>query len=114
MLPGSSSNIRRRIGLASSAFGGLKEKISQRYLKESQRYLNLTKISLYYFLIIPIALYVSETQSILKENERILNTFKMKCVKSVLSINLRDHVRNERIKQALKAEKTIIDIVHKK
>ena len=38
----------------------------------------------------------------------------MKCVKSVLSINLRDHVRNERIKQALKAEKTIIDIVHKK
>ena len=38
----------------------------------------------------------------------------MKCLKTILWFTLLDYVRNERIKQALKVEKTIIDIIHKK
>ena len=40
--------------------------------------------------------------------------FEMKCLKTILWFTLLDYVWNERIKQALKVEKTIIDIIHKK
>lgn len=50
----------------------------------------------------------------MKEDERRLKTLEMKCLKTILWFTLLDYVRNERIKQALKVEKTIIDIIHKK
>ena len=72
------------------------------------------KLRLYYALLIPIAVYVNETWTILKKDERRLNVFEMKCFRSILSITLQEHVRNELIKQALNVEKTIVDTIRKK
>ena len=109
VVPESSSDVKRRIGLASSAFGRLKEKIWSR--KDISMKL---KIRLYNALIIPIATYASETWTILRDDERRLNVFEMRCLRSILGITLRDHIRNDDIKQELNIEKNIIDIIRTK
>ena len=68
------------------------------------------KLRLYYALLIPIAVYVNETWTILKKDERRLNVFEMKCFRSILGITLQEHVRNELIKQALNVEKLLLTL----
>lgn len=106
-VPRSSSDMRR-IGLTSSAFGWLKEKIS------SRKHISIQlKTCLCYALIIPIAENTCEPWIILKENER-LSEFGIKGLRSKLSINLCDHIQNECIKQPLNVENIIRGIICKK
>ena len=65
VVPGSSDDIKRRIGLASCAFGRLKRNIWCR-----RDVLIELKMRLYYALVIAFAVYASETWTITVEDER--------------------------------------------
>jgi hypothetical protein len=109
VVPGTTSDVKRRIGLASSAFGRLKEKIW------SNRKISIPlKIRLFYSLIVPIAIYASETWTLIVEDERRLNSFEMKCLRSILGVSLRDRLRNQKIRQLLNVDKSLTDMVRKK
>ena len=109
VVPGTSSDVKRRIGLASSAFGHLKEKIW------SNKDISIPlKIRLYYSLIVPIAIYASETWTLLVEDERRFHSFEMKCLRNILGVSLRDRLKNEKIKQLLNVDKSLTDMIRKK
>jgi hypothetical protein len=109
VIPGSSSDIKRRIGLASSAFGRLKEAIWSR--KDVSLKL---KLRLYHALIVPVAVYASETWTIRVEDQRKLSVFEMRCLRCLLGVTLRDRIRNENVRQRLGIDSTILDIIRKK
>ena len=94
LVPGSASDIKRRIALASVAFGRLKDKIWNR--KDITKSL---KVRLYYALIVPIALYASETWTLLAEDKRKLEVFENRCLRAMLGISLHDVIRNENVKK---------------
>ena len=88
VVPGTSSDIKRRIALASIAFEKLKYNIWSRKSIPLK-----LKIRLYYSLIVPIAIYASETWSHKIEDCRRLQVFENNCLRTLLGIRLIDHVR---------------------
>ena len=108
-VPGTSSDVKRRIALASMAFGRLKEQIWKR-----RDIPNKLKVRLYYALIVPIAIYASETWTLLTEDERKLEVFENFCLRTILGVTLRDRVRNTKVKSELKIERSITYIIRKK
>ena len=109
VVPGTSSDVQRRIALAASAFGRLKEKIWS-----NQNVSMELKIRLYYSLIVPITIYASETWTLRVEEERKLLSFEMKCLRSLLGVSLRDRLKNETIRKILNVGMSITDIIRKK
>ena len=109
VVPGTSSDVSRRIGFASSAFGRLKPK-----LWSNRNIILSLKVRIYRSLIIPIAIYASEIWTLRTEAERRLLTFEMRCLRNILGVSLRDRYRNEQIRQLLKIDKTIVDTIRKK
>ena len=86
VIPGSESDVKRRIMLASSAFGRLKESIWSK--KNISRNL---KMRLYQALILPIATYASETWTLRETEKQSLVSFEMRCLRSILGVSLRQH-----------------------
>ena len=78
VVPGTSSDINRRIGLASSAFGRLKDKIWS-----NKKILLSLKMRLYYALIVPIAIYACDTWTLRADDIRKLNSFETRCLQSL-------------------------------
>ena len=109
VVPGTSSDIKRRIALASAAFGRLRNKIWNR--KDIKKAL---KVRLYYALIVPIAIYASETWTLLEEDKRKLEVFENRCLRAMLGITLHDRIRNEKVKKSLNINISITDIIKKK
>jgi hypothetical protein len=109
VVPGTSSDIKRRIALAAVAFGKLKNNIwSNRTIP-----MNL-KIRLYYALIIPIATYSCETWTATKEDCRTLQVFENNCLRMMLGIKLIDHVRIEEIHKKAGTKNTIVNLIKKR
>ena len=106
VIPGTESDVKRRIMLASTAFGRLKDTIWSR--KDISRNL---KMRLYKALILPIATYASETWTLRESEKQSLLTFEMRCLRSILGVNLRQRLRNTIIRQQLGVQKTIIECV---
>ena len=69
---------------------------------------------MYHSLIVPIAIYASETWTLRADDERKLLSFEMKCLRSILGVSLRDRYRNERIRQLLNIDQTIVDVIRKR
>ena len=109
VVPNSSDDVRRRISLASAAFGRLKIPIWQK--REISKPL---KVRLYKALILPIATYAAETWTIKSEDSRKLEAFEMRCMRAISGVKLRDRVRNETVRTALHIDTTITDIIKTK
>ena len=62
----------------------------------------------------PIAVYASETWTILEEDERKLLVFEMQCLRTILGVTLRDRLRNVDIRKRLGVNRTIIDIIRRR
>lgn len=88
-----SKEIERRIGMASSQFGRLRQPLFGR-----QDVAIATKMRVYNSAIIPILLYAAETWVYTAEDLRRLEVFNMRCMRSMLGVSLRDHIRNEDIR----------------
>ena len=109
VIPNTSDDINRRTALASQAFGRLKSAIW------SNRNLSMPlKIRLYNTLIIPIATYASETWTLKQNDIRTLNTFEMRCLRSILGVTLWDRLTNVTIRNRTGLKMTIIEVIQRK
>ena len=99
MIPETSNAIKKRIAIASAAFGRLKEKIW------SKRNISFKlKTRLYAALIQPIVTYAAETWTIKEEDKRRLESFEMRCLRIIRGVNLTHHMRSDRIREDLDFE----------
>ena len=109
IVPGTSSDVSRRISLAAVAFGRLKDSIwNKRDIPKD------LKVRLYKALIIPIAIYAAESWSLKIEDSRKLNTFEMRCLRCILGVTRRDRIRNVVIRERLNMTDSIIDTIQKR
>ena len=109
MVPNGSEDVKRRISLASTAFGRLRNAIwNKRAI--GQR----LKVRLYNALILPIAIYASETWTLKAEDERRLEVFEMRCLRRILGVSLRERRTNESIRKALGMPNSITEVIKRK
>ncbi len=104
VVPGTEDDIKRRVALAASSFGRLRRTVWSR--RDLSRDL---KVRLYKALIVPIAIYASETWTLRAAEARMLEVFEMRCLRVIMGVTLRDRVRRE-----LGVKSTITDTVKKK
>ena len=109
VVPNCPADVKRRIALASSAFGRLKKAVWNKRTISST-----LKIRLYKALILPIAVYASETWTLKTEDTRKLEVFEMRCLRAILGVSLRDRYTNERVRNTLQITETITEVIKKK
>ena len=109
VVPNTSDDVKRRIALASSAFGRLKDNVWRNRAISSS-----LKMRLYASLILPIATYASETWALKVEDERRLQVFENDCLRSIVGKTRVDRCRLTDIRNQLNLKKTIIDVVQRK
>ena len=105
----STTEIHSRIGQAAAAFASLKWCLWKRSNISTK-----TKIRLFRTLIIPILLYGSETWTLLKPELNKLEVFQMRCLRQILHVSLRDHLRNETIRRRCDQQPTIEEQIQKR
>lgn len=81
-----------RIGRAATAFG----KLSSRVWKNNKLTM-ATKILVYQTCVLSILLYASETWTTYAKQERRLNAFHMRCLRSILEVTWKDRMTNEAV-----------------
>jgi len=108
-VPGTTNDIKRRLGLASSSFGRLKNEI----WRNKDISLKL-KLRLYNALIVPIAIYASESWTLKKSDTQMLLVFELRCFRALLGLTLLDRVRNDTIRERLGVSSTIVDVVRRR
>ena len=109
VVPDTTSDVKRRIALASAAFGRL---ISTVWNKRSIS--KAIKARLYKALILPIATYASETWTLKACDTRKLESFEMRCLRTILGVSRRDRIPNIKIREDLKITQTITQYIKEK
>ena len=105
-VPNVKTDIDRRIALASTAFGRLRNSVW------NKRNISLKlKMRLFRALILPIAIYASETWVLTTKEENKLNVFEMRCLRSIIGVSRRDRIRNVDIRRMTQSEKTIVEVI---
>lgn len=105
-IPGTTEDVKRRIALASSAFGRLKKNVWAR------RDLSLKiKVRLYNSLILPIAIYASETWTLKSEDTHRLLVFENDCLRAMLGKTRLDRCKMDHVRERLGVKKKISDII---
>lgn len=88
VIPSSTVDITRRTALAAQAFGRLQSVIWK------NRDINLKlKVRLFNSLIVPIATYACETWTLTEKDKRVINSFEMRCLRSMLGVTLLHRLR---------------------
>ena len=108
-VPDSTYEINRRTALASQSFGRLRKTVWD--VRNLSRNL---KIRLYKALIVPIAIYASETWTLKASDKHKLEVFEMRCLRSILGVNIRDRITNVAVRKGLKCETTIVQEIQKR
>ena len=106
LIPGTEPDVNRRIMLASSAFGRLKDSIWSR--NDISRNL---KLRLYKALILPIATYAAETWTLCESEKRALLVFEMKCLRSIAGVSRIQRIRNDTIRTTLGLKANIVETI---
>ena len=109
VVPDTSDDVKRRIALASSAFGRLKKQVWSN--KEIQ---NQLKLRLYYALIVPIAIYASETWTLKVEDSRKLTVFENDCLRAMCGKTRIDRSRLVDIKNILGVKDDILNMIKRR
>ena len=102
-------DVKRRIALACSAFGRLKTNLWNR-----RGITNALKTRLYFSLILPIAIYGSETWTLKAGDCNRLLVFENDCLRSLIGKSRRDRCKLKDIRSQLKVKKNIIEVIRKK
>ena len=106
VVPGTSGDVKRRVALASSAFGRLRKSVW------SRREVSLRlKVRIFECLINPIAIYASESWTLRAEDNRELLVFEMRCLRSILGVTRLDRLRNDDIRERLGIRSNILDTI---
>jgi hypothetical protein len=109
LVPGTTDDVKRRIALASSSFGRLRQTVWNR--GDVSRRL---KMRLFQALIVPIAIYGAESWTLSVEDNGRLEVFEMRCLRAILGVTLRDRIRNEDIRQQLGVKSTITEVIRER
>ena len=109
VVPTTSSDIRRRVALANSAFGRLKKNVWSR--KDVSTSL---KLRLYKALVLPIAIYGSETWCMTQRDSEKLSVFENNCVRSILGVKLKDKISLRILRAAAKIDNPIENVIRKR
>ena len=110
VLPDSSAHIKRRIALASAAFGRLKEAIWKKRTISKP-----LKVRLYKSLILSIATYAAEAWTLKADYTRRLEAFEMRCLRAILCVTRKDRLKkNEFVRKTLNVSNTITVVVKQK
>ena len=96
--------MKRRIALASSAFGRLKKNIWSK--KEIS---NTLKWRLFQALIVPIAIYASETWTLKTEDNQRLTVFENDCLRAMVGKTRMDKCKMVDIRRRLGENDNIVD-----
>ena len=91
-VPGTSNDVKRRIALAANAFGNLKKTLWSRKDAGIKN-----KLRLFYALIVPIAIYASETWALTKKDARALKVFENNCLRTILGFTRLDRIPISRL-----------------
>jgi hypothetical protein len=109
VVPHTADDVKRRIALASSAFGRLKKNIwSRRDLA------NAIKLRLYSSLIVPIAIYASETWALKAEDTHKLLVFENDCLRTMVGKTRIDRCKLLDIRKNLGIKCSIVDMIQKR
>ena len=109
LVPSTTDDIKRRIALASSAFGRLKKTVwSNRNVS------NQLKLRLYNALILPIAIYACECWTLKAEDSRRLSVFENDCFRSMIGKTRLDRYRLVDIRRILGVRDNITNMVKKR
>ena len=109
LVPNSSSDVKGRIALANSTFGIFKKSVW------SRRDISVKlKLRLYSALILPIAIYGSETWSLTQLDTKKLSVFENNCLTAILNIRLQDHASIDEIRKSAKQQNSIENIIRKR
>ena len=109
VVPDTTLDVKQRIALASTAFGRLIATVwTKRYLSKS------IKVRLYKAVILPIATYASETWTLRACDTRKLESFEMRCLRTVLGVSRRDRIPNVKIREELAIHQTITQFIKEK
>ena len=87
VIPGSGSDVKRRIMLASSAFGRLKESIWSKKDISRNLKMRLYQALIYYRLPHMPGTYASETWTLRETEKQSLVSFEMRCLRSILGVS---------------------------
>ena len=101
-------DIKRRIGLACAAFGGLGK------MWKAKNITIRIKMRLYHALVEPVLLYGSECWCLRKEDERRLLVAEMGWLRRIIGRSRREKIRNEETREELGAEETIVEKIRKR
>ena len=108
-IPSTEDDVKRRTRLAASAFGRLRGSIWSNHSISRQ-----LKVRIYQALILPIAIYGSESWTLRKSDCQKLEAFEMRCLRSILGVSLLDRMTNEDIKQQLLIKNNITQMITKR
>ena len=108
-VPNTTVDVKRRIALACSAFGRLKNNIWGR-----REVTNKLKVRLYNALILPIAIYGSESWTLKSEDSRRLLVFENDCLRCLVGKTRLDKCRMQDIRSELNVTRSILDVIKKK
>jgi len=103
------SEIQRRIGIASSAFSLLKCPLWSR-----PEVSVATKMRIYNAAVLPCLLYGAETWTLLREHLQKLEVFHMRCLRRITRVSLREHLRNEEVRRMACKSVTIEQMIRKR
>lgn len=106
-VPSVEADIKRRTRLAAWSFGRLKSNVWT-----NQDISRSLKVRIYRALILPIAIYGAESWTLRNTDTRRLESFEMRCLRTILGVNLMDRVRSDEIRQRLNIPSTICEEVY--
>ena len=91
--------ISRRLAKASASFGSLREKVWER-----RGITTATKLQVYKAVALPSLLYGCKTWTVYARHAKKLNTFHMRCLRSILHIKQEDRIPNTEVLKRANAE----------
>ena len=109
VLLNTTDDVKRRVSLASAAFGKLKNPTwSKRDISKP------LEVRLYKAFILPIATYAAETWTLMSEDARRLEAFEMRCLRAIHGVTLRDRCRNDAVRAVLQIDNKITEVIKTK
>ena len=106
-VPSVEADFKRCTRLAAWSFGRLMSNVWT-----NQDISRSLKIRIYRALILPIAIYGAESWTLRNTDTRRLESFEMRCLRTILGVNLMDRVRSDEIRQKLNIPSTICEEVY--
>ena len=101
----STEDIKRRIRLATGAYGALKTIWKDKNIRLE------TKLQLLNTCVFSVLLYAAETWALTKVDEKIIATFENRCYRWLLGINWKEHTTNEEVHERVGRPCSLLDII---